>query len=540
MSTLLRDATVRTEPRPGPRTRTGAGAGATDAPGRAPHRLDALMIAVAVCVAVGAWIPFLAQPLSPDEAGFLHLAQHWHPGRSLYGDYWVDRPPLLIWLFDLAGHLGTQHHLADGLSDPGVKLLGAAATGTSVTLVGVLARLLVPTRRWPLAVVLAAAVGLVADPLLGMPGANGEVLALPFVLAGMVALVAAHRLPWGARAALLTLVAGAAAVAAASVKQNMVDVVVMAVVLLPSLRRTGARPLARLATFAAGGAATLAAVLLSAAARGTSVLGLWDAVVVFRLRASSVISSSASFATTDRAHALELSALVSGEVVLLAVAAIIAVGQRRRGSTRTARSTWSGRLVWAGLAVAVWEAFAVAAGGSYWSHYLTGLVPGTLLLLALALRTPSRLTGRVLTGVVLLVVLAGGVAWRVAATAGVPGVTDDGRVETFLRTHAVPGDGVVSAFGDPRLVAGSGLTSPYENLWSLPVRVRDAHLTGLTAVLTGPTAPRWVVVSGRGLGTWGVDATRAQRVFDRSYRHLVTYGVWEIFEHRDHLGGGTP
>ena len=145
MSTLLRGAAPRDVAPGAPleAARTGAPRSRT----RWAARVDAAMIAVAACTAVAAWLPFLAQPLSPDEAGFLHLAQHWHPGRSLYGDYWVDRPPLLIWLFDLAGHLGAPHHLADGLSDPGVKLLGAAATGISVTLVGVLARLLVPGRQ---------------------------------------------------------------------------------------------------------------------------------------------------------------------------------------------------------------------------------------------------------------------------------------------------------------------------------------------------------------------------------------------------------
>ncbi len=34
------------------------------------------------------------------------VASQWTPGSSLYGDYWVDRPPLLIDFFDVADHPG--------------------------------------------------------------------------------------------------------------------------------------------------------------------------------------------------------------------------------------------------------------------------------------------------------------------------------------------------------------------------------------------------------------------------------------------------
>ena len=68
---------------------------------------------------------------------------------------------------------------------------------------------------------------------------------------------------------------------------------------------------------------------------------------------------------------------------------------------------------------------------------------------------------------------------------------------TYLRDHAAATDGVVVGFGHPDIVAGSGLTSPYENLWSLPVRVRDPHLAELRDVLAGPDHPHWVVVAGK-------------------------------------------
>src|SRR3982750_230264 len=52
-----------------------------------------------VCVG---WLPFVGRPLSPDEAGFLIVGGQWGEGSSLYGDFWVDRPPVLVAIFEAA------------------------------------------------------------------------------------------------------------------------------------------------------------------------------------------------------------------------------------------------------------------------------------------------------------------------------------------------------------------------------------------------------------------------------------------------------
>src|SRR6476620_8241794 len=52
-------------------------------------------------IAVLLRVPWLSVPLGRDEGGIALLAQHWHGG-SLYGEYWLARPPLLILLFKLA------------------------------------------------------------------------------------------------------------------------------------------------------------------------------------------------------------------------------------------------------------------------------------------------------------------------------------------------------------------------------------------------------------------------------------------------------
>src|SRR4051794_24463055 len=97
------------------------------------HRLPPLTqnaTAVVVLVLAGAAalarLPFLTRPLSPDEGGFLMIASQWSPGTSLYGDYWVDRPPLMIGLYQVPVLLGG--------GAVGVRLLGVACVAASVLL----------------------------------------------------------------------------------------------------------------------------------------------------------------------------------------------------------------------------------------------------------------------------------------------------------------------------------------------------------------------------------------------------------------------
>ncbi|MCW2785780.1 MAG: hypothetical protein JWP74_2297, partial [Marmoricola sp.] len=81
-------------------------------------------------------LPYLGAPAGSDEAGYLTIARQWHgAGPSLYGRYWVDRPPLLITLFQLAGA---------GL--PAVRLLGALAAAIAVLGIAAAARTAVGQR----------------------------------------------------------------------------------------------------------------------------------------------------------------------------------------------------------------------------------------------------------------------------------------------------------------------------------------------------------------------------------------------------------
>jgi hypothetical protein len=483
------------------------------------------------------WLPFLHSPLTSDESGFLLLAQQWSPGRSLYGDYWVDRPPLLLWLFDVASHLGPTTATAAGIMAPAVKLLGAAASGASVFLVGVLARQVAPRSEWARRSVVVLAVALLSSPLFGMPETDGEVLALPFVLLGLVCLVAGLRRPRGPRGIVLAASAGASGMAAALVKQNVIDVFVFAVVLAVLSRSRVDRLGRRVAAFTAGAAGMLGAAVAGAWARGTSAGGLWDAIVVFRIQASGVIGSSASEATPQRMTELVVAFLTSGAALVLVVSAAAILTRvvlaRRRATATLANPESTEVLVWPVVALVVWELCGVVLGGSYWLHYLTGLVPGLVVMVGIA--RPGPWPRRLLTVVVAYAAAASLAVWvhHVATPAA---VSSDAQVMSYLREHAQPSDGVVVGFGHPDIVAGSGLQSPYEHLWSLPVRVRDPRLEELQGVLAGPSAPRWLVVAGDSLDTWGLDADQAQQYLERHYVEQVSYGDWHVWRRQGQEG----
>ena len=62
-----------------------------------------------------------------------------------------------------------------------------------------------------------------------------------------------------------------------------------------------------------------------------------------------------------------------------------------------------------------------------------------------------------------------------------------------LHDVAEPGDTLVVFGGRSDLQITTGLPSPYEHLWSLPMRTMDPELTDLGALVAGPDAPTWIV-----------------------------------------------
>jgi len=445
---------------------------------RRPQRGDTPFLVVVVLVTVACRLLLAHRPATPDEGGFLVVASQWHVGgSSLYGNYWVDRPPLLIGIFRLAD-------LAGGLV--ALRVIGALLAAATLVLLADTARRAFGIRaaRWTAV----AAAALLVSPLAGTQAVNGELLALPFLALGLRLAVEAVRAtdPLSARGAALGT--GVAAVLALLVKQNMADVVVFALVCWLVAWRTGrltgrsCRDLFALAVV--GGGLGYAVVMLWAMAHGTSPLGVYEATYPFRVHAGRVLVATASERTDIRLNRLGTAAVLSGVVPVLLGFVLLAV--------RRARATPE---VWAIVAASVFAAASIVSGGSYWLHYLVQALPVTALAIgALAsVRRPS-------TRLVVPLLVAGVVVSAVASLVTVvtheqanPGAV----VARSLESAAQPGDTMVSAFGDGDIVEETGMSSPYPYLWSLPTRTLDPDLTLMRGVLAGPGAPTWFIVRGR-------------------------------------------
>ena len=454
------------------------------------------------------WLPFVGRALSPDEGGLLLLAAQWSPGSSLYGDYFVDRPPGLISLVALADVAGGAWAL---------RVLGILAVVATVLLSGVLGRLAAPGRAAAPALTAATAALLTVTPLFGSTVVNGELLGLPFLLGGLVAALGAARSE-SARAALWWgVLAGAAGACGALVKQSLLDVFVFAAVLLLASRRV--RPLLGVV---AGAVATVAVAVWAASARGTQPGELWDAVVVFRQQAASVIAASATGSTPRRLAGMLVALLATGAPVL----AVVLARRLPTPADPGLRGPQGPDLRWPALATLTWEVFVVLGGGSYWLHYLMGLVPGLVLLTAAACQRPLPSRGVLRATYAVMAVSTVGALLLVAVR---PIQRPEHPAVAWLDDHARAGDTAVVAFGAPNILQATGLRSPYPDLWSLPVRVHDPELDDLTALLTGDRRPTWVVVAGRSLGSWGIDGSTANRALHEHYARATTAGDWTIY-----------
>ncbi len=461
-------------------------------------------LAAAACLG---WLPFVGRTLSPDEGGYLVVAAQWSPGSSLYGDYWVDRPPALIGLFAAADWLGGAGAL---------RLMGVAAVVLAVVLAGAIGRLAAPTSRRTAALTAATAAAFLATPLFGGSVVNGELLGLPFVLAGVASAVASLRSARPVSAALWAVAAGAAGMTAFLVKQTMIDLFVFVLAVAVAHWRVSGR---RLVIGVACGAVASAALMLWAAdLRGTSPGDLWGAVITFRGAAGAVIAESAPTTTMTRLGGLVLAFVGSG--------ALFVVGTLALAARRTPSEPKTGiDLRWPAAALLGWEAIAVLLGGSYWLHYLIGLIPGLVVLAAAAAQrgptTPSLRAAYGFAAVSSLVVIA----WVVVHPIDRP----EEPAIAYLEAHAQPGDTIVVGFGGANIVEAAGLDSPYRYLWSLPVRVRDPGLAELADVLAGPDAPTWLVSSGPTLASWGIDDGAAEEYVDARYTLAVDLGRFSVY-----------
>ncbi len=453
-------------------------------------------------------LPGLGHAPRPDEAGFLAVGQQWHSGgSSLYGSYWVDRPPLLISIFRLAAQLGGIVPL---------RLIGCAAVACTVIGVGHVAQRVAGDRAAAWAALTAAA--LLVSPMLGTAEVNGELLAAPLVVGGIAACLHAIGEQRARRATTSAMLAGAAMVAALLVKQNMADVGVFAVVAGLMALREGRVSRTRLAALVggllAGGAVVLAVMSAWTVAHGTSLSGVYFAMYPFRVAAGHVLAGSTGSQASSRLRPLLSGWAASGIAVvcLMVVAAVV---------TRRLR----GHATWALVATASFASVSVLAGGNYWQHYLIELVVPVSILAGL-------LVARVQPGIRPVVMAAAAMstlAWGVMLPHAVA-ANQGARAGSAIRAVSSPTDTIVTAYGNAEVTQTSGLTSPYPYLWSLPAKTLDPDQKVMDEVLSGPSAPTWFVVW-RHVGTWGLQTDRTAQLLATDYHPVARLQGHTVYLH---------
>jgi hypothetical protein len=472
--------------------------------------------AVAVLLAVALRLPLVQHGAYPDEGGLLLVAQHWHDGGpTLYGRLFVDRPPALVLFWKLALTLG-------GLES--ARLLALVTTAVLVAAAGGCGNLLGGRRGTAWAALGTAA--LAGNPLLGTVEVNGELLGAPLTMLACLALLVGVTRPHGHRDDVLVVLAGSLAAGALLVKQNLGDAFVFGITLAVAAAATGAwawrRTLRILLLGAAGAIAPLAVTAVWAQVEGPGLRTLWFTLYQFRLDAAAVMVHYSSSANQHRAVGLLGLTLVSGLALVVVPGLWALVPRARRGDP----------VPIAVLATVLFEVVAVAAGGSYWSHYLIGLLPGVALVAGAAAALERRHLAPVVPG--LVAVLASAVVMTgVHATAYVSAHQHQGpAVAGWLREASRPGDTGLVTYGHADVLEASGLTPRYPYLWTLPLRTLDPHLDRLVRQLDGRRPPVWVLRWSY-LDSWGLDPhQRVATALAEHYRLVRTVCGVPVYLHR--------
>lgn len=453
-------------------------------------------------LALGLRLPYLTVPLGIDEGGVSFIAQQWGTGHgSLYGAYWLDRPPLLVGLYKLAVLGGPL----------GVRALGAVAAVSLVAVVAALGHALGGHRTARVAAVLAAVFsGSIALAAVFSPA---ELLASVPAAASVLGLVRFAR--YGDARWLVA--AGALAVTAALIKQSFLDAgLAGAVFLSASLLRDARGGLRAVTAYGAGAVSAVGACVLVLLATHVSLSGLAYALFGFRVDALATLSAS-NLPLHVRARGL------LGPVLGSALVAALVLAPAGLWTLRRDRVLCATAFAW--LAAA---AIGVLAGGSYWPHYLIQLVApaGTLAAVALTSVKP-RLGMSALAAIAALSIAVSAVGAHVVR-ARQP-LRPDLAVATYVRTHARPGDTQYVMYARANLGYYTGLRSPYPFAWSLLVRAIPGATQRLDRLLASPQRPTWLI-GWQPPDKWHLDPTGVtRRLLRREYRRVAVVAGRPIY-----------
>lgn len=451
-------------------------------------------------------------PLRADEAGFTLVARNWDPQPdSLYGTYWVDRPPPLIALIRAADEFGGPYFL---------RLLAAVGCAVLVVAAAQVARLVAGDRAAAWTAVATAAV--TSNTLLDSVAAKGELLGIPLIMVSIwFSLVALRR-----NSVLFAFAAGLLAALALGMKQNMAAGLVFGAVLLLTSwlsGETSRRDFVRLAAAATAGAAIpILGTIGWALANGVRLQTLWYTIYGFRAEAVRAITSGSAEAPEQRAAMMLVISLATGIVLVIG------------GFLVHVRDEWRDRpaVTMATVAVILVDVTGLLLGGSFWRAYLFVLIPATALCAMLLVHRPSR-RGRAVRAVIVIAAVSSAISaigWTGQLVSGISPPTELYTGQAVGRA-AEPGDSLTVFGGRADIQFASDLPSPYEHLWSLPMRTRDPDYAQLRAIVSGPDAPTWLIewVS---FTAWGNDdgggrlRTVVSRRYDQHTRACGDHPVW--------------
>jgi hypothetical protein len=368
--------------------------------------------------------------------------------------------------------------------------------------------------------------------MIGSTEINAELLGAPLTLLSVGLMLSGVRppvrRPLGWRRTLLVAAAGAAGAGAMLVKQNLLDALVFAAALALTAALSGRWPWARARAVVAlgivGALLPIGVTAVWAVTEGPGLVRLWDTLYAFRVDASHAIGSVDSPANDARRLTLGWLAVMSGIVAVVA-AGSVTLWRPLRGRDP---------LVVATVAMVGWEVVGIIGGGSYWAHYLVGLLPGAVLVVAVtAMRgvRARRLGALALAFTVTSAVLSAGIqAGTARAREARPEKT--AVVGTWLGQASIAADTGTVLYGNADLLLTAHLPPGTDQLWSLPTRALDPRLLHLTQQLNGPHPPTWVV-EWLPIDTWGLDPEhRVLGTLTMRYRVVATVCDVQVYLHR--------
>ena len=466
--------------------------------GSAGRLLVPLCLVVVLVRATYVW-----RPLRNDEGGYLLIARQWRTGGEfMYGDYWVDRPPLLTLIFKVAS-LTEWDQAIRALAIPFV-LLSVLAGWRAGTLLGG------PTGgRW--AAVVAA--GFLCSPPMAAEQADGELYGAALVMAAFALTLSAWHAESRTHRLGLAAAAGVVAASAPLVKQSLVEGVLLlaGLVVLGWWSGGAARRRAVDVGFASflGALVPVALFVLWVAAARIPPADVWHDLVGSRGVAFELIWSTSPDDSIRRAGQL----LVLGTVTGLLPVVVTWLVAARRGA---ARASLPARLI---SPLLVLSLVGIVSGGSYWPPYLLQLVPAAVMA-AGAMAPMFSIEGawmrRFGTTVAAVAVLGALVSGIVHVT--VPQLWETQRIGEWLAESKAADDTGLVVYGLPSILESADMSSPYPHVWSAAMRTEDAQQTRLRATLAGPAAPQWIVQI-NGFDAWGIDdGSRLRDLVHERYR----------------------